>query len=73
MASASSVTLPSTPVIYPNVMTEGWGNTATFTEDILINYNLNPRGRSTLLLNSGANGDIYVGGDIIILKLNSTN
>lgn len=66
VASADSVTLPSTPAVYPNVMTEGWNNSLTFPVDITINYNLNPRGRSTLLLNNGVAGDIYVGGNVWI-------
>ncbi|MBI9063845.1 MAG: hypothetical protein JEZ14_17820, partial [Marinilabiliaceae bacterium] len=66
VASAGAVDIPATLSVYPNVMTEGDGNTLTFTNDVVINRHLNPRGNSTLLLNDGATGDIVIGGDLII-------
>ncbi len=62
-----NVTLPTTQSVFPNIAIEnGGGEHLTFTQDIHINYNLNPRGTSILLLNSGTNGDIYVGGNCYI-------
>ncbi len=66
VASASSVNIPNQWTLYPNVMTEGDGCTLTFTEDITVLGDLNPRGNSTILMNSGVSGDIYVGGNLII-------
>ncbi len=61
---AASVNAPTYPEIYPNVAFEG--QKVTFTNDIEVNYNVNPRGNSTLLLNNGTNGDIAIGGDLIV-------
>lgn len=66
VAESDNVTLPATQSVFPNLATEGSGLHLIFTQDIVVNYNLNPRGRSILLLNTGANGNIYVGGNCYI-------
>jgi len=65
VAQNDYITLPTTQSVFPNVATEG-GNHLTFTHNIHINYNLNPRGTSILLLNNGTTGDIYVDGNCYI-------
>ena len=68
VAENDYINLPTNQVVFPNLATEvnSYGWHLTFTDDIVVNYNLNPRGRSILLLNNGANGDIYVGGNVYI-------
>nr|WP_319401635.1 hypothetical protein [uncultured Carboxylicivirga sp.] len=65
VGDANNIDIPETFSVYPNVMLEG-GQSLTFTNDIVINRNLNPRGSTTLFLNDGADGDIFVGGDLQI-------
>ncbi|MBN2214140.1 MAG: hypothetical protein JW723_07840 [Bacteroidales bacterium] len=68
VAENNNVTMPTSYSVFPNLATEvntfGWH--LTFSQDIHVNYNLNPRGNSILVLNNGATGDIYVAGDCYI-------
>jgi hypothetical protein len=68
VAENDNVSLPTAYSVFPNVATEtnsgGWH--LTFTQDVHINYDLNPRGNSILLLNNGTSGDVYVGGSCYI-------
>ncbi len=66
VASAAQVDIPETIALYPNVMTEGDGRVLTFTNDIVINRHFNPRGNSIIRMNNGANGDINIGGDLLL-------
>ncbi|MBS2212813.1 hypothetical protein KEM09_15440 [Carboxylicivirga mesophila] len=66
VASAAQVDIPETIALYPNVMTEGSGRVLTFTNDIVINRHLNPRGNSIIRMNNGADGDINIGGDLLL-------
>jgi len=66
VANSGQVDIPEIFDIYPNVMTEGSGNVLTFTNDIVINRDLNPRGNSIIRMNNGSNGDITVGGDLLL-------
>ena len=66
VADGADVELPEYPRVYPNVATEGNDRKLTFTKDVTIRGNLNPRGNSTLLLNNGNDGDIVVRGDLLV-------
>jgi hypothetical protein len=66
VADGADVELPEYPRMYPNVATEGDDRKLTFTKDVTIRGNLNPRGNSTLLLNNGNDGDIVVRGDLLV-------
>ncbi|MBN1115762.1 MAG: hypothetical protein JXA77_01045 [Bacteroidales bacterium] len=68
VAENDNVVMPTNQVIFPNLATETnvGGYRLIFPQDIFINYDLNPRGNSIILLNNGAAGDIYVSGNCYI-------
>ncbi len=63
--SKTSLNLP-VHGIYPNVATEGDGKKLVFTNHVVINGHLNPRGNSTVLLNSGIAGNLLVNGNLYL-------
>jgi hypothetical protein len=68
VARNNNVTLPTTQSVFPNVALETnvGGYHLTFSQDIHINYDFNPRGNSILLLNNGTAGDIFVAGNCYV-------
>ncbi|MFP4557264.1 MAG: hypothetical protein ACLFNU_10365, partial [Bacteroidales bacterium] len=68
-----NVTLNNIPTELPNLMIvpDGWGGnarTATIPIDVVVNNNLEIHGAGLLQLNNGAQGDIYIKGDLRLLR-----